>query len=169
MRTLFLLATVLAVAQAAEPERWLLEVNFGDFYFRGVMFGDRLVVDQDALSIGAPAHVRKLSMLERQWIRVHIKDVDVTCSLGDDTAIDIETDFGKRTVLLFCKSVCSNGDEEQYVGTAYLYDKGKLTRGGFTKRTVGWDSACKWPERYLESKTGCPDCDRLLNELKEGR
>jgi hypothetical protein len=72
-------------------------------------------------------------------------------------------------VLLFCKSVCSNGDEEQYVGVAYLYDKGRLTRGGFTKRTVGWDRACKWPERYLESKTGCPDCDRLLNELKEGR
>lgn len=169
MRVLFLAAMMCAAAQAAEPERWLLEVNFGDLYFRGVVFGDKLVVDQDALSVGAPACVRKLSPLERQWIRVHIKDVDVTCPLGENTAIDIDTESGRRTVLMFNKSMCANGVEEQYVGVAYLYDKGKLTRGGFTKSTPGWDKACKWPERYLESKTGCQDCDSILDELKEGK
>lgn len=169
MKGFFLLATFLACCvQAGDPPPYALEVNLGNTEYIGRLDGDRWLLYSEPPEVRV---LRGLTMLERNWCKVHIKDVDATFSMFlPNRAVEaVSVTGGKVTLLLFTQACCEQGGATRYSGVAYLYDNGKVTRGTFVQKTLDWDDKSGYGRLLKTRSTGCPECDRLLEESKEGK
>jgi hypothetical protein len=168
MKKLFILTTILACCAMPGERPFTLEVNFGGFECTGRLDGDMWTVVDD---IPCRVTLRELTGLERRWCKTNIKDVDPDVDVFlPNRAVEVQLphSYKDATILLFTKSCKGSGESRRYVGVAYLYDRGKLTRGSFVQKTLDWDEKSGYMDRIRsKSPTGCPECDRIVKEGRE--